>query len=417
MRILYLSQYFSPEFGAAAARARSMTRWLARFGHEMTVITALPNYLMVEMPEPYRGKRWVQEEIEGVQVYRAGLYTSPKRNTWRRMANYLSFMASSWWHGRKLSGPFDVVITSSPPLFLGLSGVALARRFHAPLVFDVRDMWPEVGVRLDALRPDSLTLQVWEKMADYIYDHSAAIVSVTQGMREDMILRGLPAQKLYLIPNGVDLAFVQEEAPDLREELALENKCVVLYAGLLGAIHGPEIIAEAATILQKRRDIHFLVVGDGVRREAIAKRVHELGLDNVTMLPMQPQDRVPRFLKTADICLATLANSAVKGVVHYKMLEAWAYRRPVIITDEDEGGNLARSCNAGLATPPGDACALADAILRLEADRALAKRMGENGRHCIEERLNREALARKLEETLKTIVEHSHDEQRGLKSG
>ena len=405
MKILYLTQYFTPEFGAAAARARSMTRWLARFGHEVTVITALPNYLMEEIPASYRGKRWMLEEIDGVRVYRAWLYTSPKRDNWRRMANYLSFMTSSWWYGRKLSGPFDVVITSSPPLFLGLTGVALARRFHAPLVFDVRDLWPEVGVRLGAFRPGSLTLRVWEKMADYAYQHAAVIVPVTRGMQKDMILRGLPPEKLHLIPNGVDLEFVQEDAPDLRKELGLEDKFVVLYAGLLGAMHGPEIIAEAAHMLRERRDIHFLIVGDGVRREAVATRMNELALDNVTMLPMQSQDRVPRFLETADVCLATLANSSVKGVVHYKMLEAWAYRRPVIVTDEDEGGELARSCHAGPVTPPGDARALADAILALEADRALVKRMGENGRRCIEESLNREVLARKMEQMLADILD------------
>ncbi len=407
MKILYLSHYFPPEFGAAAARAHSMTRWLARFGHEVTALTALPNYLLDEIPASYRGKRWMQETIDGVRVYRAWLYTSPKRDNGRRMANYLSFMASSWWRGRKLAGPYDVVIASSPPLFMGLTGVALARRFQAPLVFDVRDLWPEVGVRLGAFRPGSLMLRTWDKMADYVYRNAAAIAPVTHGMREDMILRGLPAEKLHLIPNGIDLDFVQEDAPDLRAELGLADKFVVLYAGLLGTIHGPEIIAEAANMLRERDDIHFLIVGDGVRREAIAARVRALRLENVTMLPMQPQDSVPRFLQTADICLATLASSGVKGVVHYKMLEAWAYRRPVIITDEDEGGNLARSCEAGLATPAGDARALADAVLQLEANRDLARRMGENGRRCIEERLNREALARKMEHVLETILKQS----------
>jgi glycosyltransferase involved in cell wall biosynthesis len=369
----------------------------------VTVITALPNYLMEAVPEPYRGKRRVEETIDGVQVLRTWLYTSPRRNNWRRMANYFSFMASSWWYGRKLSGPFDVVITSSPPLFLGLTGVALARRFHAPLVFDVRDLWPEAGVRLGAFRPGSPTLWVWEKVADYIYERSSAIVAVTQGMHEDMLRRGLPAEKLHLIPNGVDLAFVQEDAPDLRKELGLEDKFVVLYAGLLGAIHGPEIIAEAAHMLRERRDIHFLIVGDGVRREAVATRVNERALDNVTMLPMQSPDRVPRFLATADVCLATLANSDVKGVVPFKMLEAWAYRRPVIVTDEDEGGELARSCQAGQVTPPGDARALADAILTLEENRSLAQQMGANGRRCIEEALNRETLARKMADALRAI--------------
>ena len=409
MRILYLSQYFPPEFGAAAARAHSMTRWLARVGHEVTVVTAIPNYLLDAVPESYRGRQQEYEDIDGVKVYRAWLYTSPKRDNWRRMVNYLTFMLSAWRRGRQLSGSFDVAIVSSPPLFLGLTGVALARRLHIPLVFDVRDMWPEVGVRLGALRPGSLMLRGWDAMADFIYKHATAIVPVTQGMYDDMLLRGLPHEKLHLIPNGVDLDFVRENALDLRRDLGLGNKFVALYAGLLGATHGPEIMADAADILRKQHDIHFLIVGDGLKKPSLVKKVNDMALDNVTMLPMKPAEQVPRFLQTADVCLATLASSGVKGVIHYKMLEAWAYRRPVIITDRDEGGQLAVSCKAGLATPPGDAQALAEAILALKQDRALAQQMGENGRRCIEEKLNREKLALKMERVLREVTGASLD--------
>ena len=403
MRILYLTHYFPPEFGAAAARAHSMTRWLARFGHEMTLITALPNYLMEAVPEPYRGKRRVEETIDGVQVLRTWLYTSPRRNNWRRMANYFSFMASSWWYGRKLSGPFDVVITSSPPLFLGLTGVALARRFHAPLVFDVRDMWPEIAVELGTFRKNSLMDRIWGAIADYTYHNAAAVIPVTEGRFNDMIKRGIPPEKLHIIPNGVDLENIHTDAPNLRNELGIQDKFVVLFAGLLGVMQGAEIIIEAAALLQNHQNIHFLIVGDGVRRDQIAAQLDKLQLNTVQLLPQQPRELIPRFLNTADVCLAPLANKKVKGVIPYKMLEAWAYRRPVIITDEDEGGKLAVSCNAGLATPPGDARALADAILQMEADREQARQMGENGRRCIEEKLNREKLAREMADALRAI--------------
>ncbi len=412
MRILYLTQYFPPEFGAAAARAHGMTRWLARFGHDVTVLTALPNYLLDEIPASYRGKRWLQEEMDGVQVYRAWLYASPKRNTWRRIANYLSFAASGWWHGRKLTGPFDVVIASSPPLFLGPVGVMLARHFRAPLVFDVRDLWPEVGVKLGAFREGSLMERGWGAMADFTYRRAAAILPVTQGMWEDMQARGLPSQKLHLIRNGVDLESIREDAPDLRNELGLEARFVALYAGLIGVMQGVEVVVDAAALLSHREDIHFVIVGDGVQRETVVQRMASLGVKHVTILPRQPRERIPRFLATADVCLATLVNRQMKGVTPYKMLEAWAYRKPVIITDQGgEGGALAASCQAGLVTPAGDARALADAILTLEKDRALAKRMGENGRRCIEARLNREALARKLERVLMEVVKGQRGER------
>jgi glycosyltransferase involved in cell wall biosynthesis len=172
-------------------------------------------------------------------------------------------------------------------------------------------------------------------------------------------------------------------------------------------MQGAEIIIEAAALLQNHQNIHFLIVGDGVRRDQIAAQLDKLQLNTVQLLPQQPRELIPRFLNTADVCLAPLANKKVKGVIPYKMLEAWAYRRPVIITDENEGGKLAASCNAGLATPPGDARALADAILTLEADRTRARQMGENGRRCIEEKLNREKLARQMESVLLTVTQPS----------
>lgn len=413
MRILYLSQYFPPEFGAAASRAHSMSRWLARFGHEVTVVTAIPNYLLDAVPESYRGRRQESEDIDGVKVYRAWLYTSPKRDNWRRMANYLTFMLSAWRRGRQLFGSFDVVIVSSPPLFLGLTGVALARRFHIPLVFDVRDLWPEVGVKLGAFREGSAVERVWRSMADYTYRHASAIVPVTQGMYEDMVARGLPTEKLHLIRNGVDLAQIQNNAPPLREDLRLEGKYVVLYAGLIGIMQGVDVVVRAARILQSHPEIHFLIVGDGVKRDEVVALARSLNLQNVTLLPRQPLARIPRFLNTADVCLATLANSGLKGVIPYKMLEAWAYRRPIVVTDaEGESGKMAASCEAGIATPPGDAQTLAEAILTLKQDRALAKQMGENGRRCIEEKLNREKLALEMARVLKEVTGASVDARR-----
>jgi len=404
MRILYLTQYFPPEFGAAAARAHSMTRWLVRFGHEVTALTAFPNYLLDEIPAAYRGKRWVEEEVDGVTVRRAWLYTSSRRSNWRRMANYLSFMASSWWYGRRLPGPFDVVIATSPPLFLGLSGVALARRFHAPLVFDVRDMWPEIAVELGTFRKNSLMDRIWGTIADNTYHNAAAVIPVTEGRFNDMIKRGIPPEKLHIIPNGVDLEDIHTDAPNLRNELGIQDKFVVLFAGLLGVMQGAEIIIEAAALLRNHQNIHFLIVGDGVRRNQIAAQLNKLQLNTIQLLPQQPRELIPRFLNTADVCLAPLANKKVKGVSPYKMLEAWAYRRPVVLTDDDEAADLIRTCQGGIATPPGDARALADAILQLEADRARARQMGENGRRCIEEKLNREQLARKMEAVLLAVT-------------
>jgi glycosyltransferase involved in cell wall biosynthesis len=404
MRILYLTHYFPPEFGAAAARAESMARLLAQFGHTVTVVTSFPNYLMADVPPVYRGKRWVEEKMGEVFVYRSWVYVPRKKSNWGRLGNYVSFATSSWYYARRLTGPFDVILASSPPLFVGLTGIMLARRFQIPLVFEARDLWPQTAIKSGAMKASSPTARTLNLLANTIYRHARMVVPVTAMMEREMLELGLPPEKLALIPNGVDLAGLVENPPDLREELGLQNKFVVVYAGLLGVMQGVEILIDVARELVDS-DIHFLIVGDGVRRPLIERLLSESRLQNVTLIPPQPREEIPRYLQTADVCLALLANDGLMDAVPTKMLEAWAYRRPVIITSTGDGAAVLQRCGGGLAVPPGDPKALAEAILYLKAHPDERQGMGENGRRCIEEELNREKLARKMEHVLRSVVE------------
>ena len=403
MRILYLSHYFPPEIGAAASRAHSMSRWLARFGHDVTVLTGTPGYQMKRTPEPYRGRKWMRETQDGVTVYRAWRYTPSAQSNWRRMTNYLSFMTTSWWYGGKLPVEYDAIIVSSPPLFIGLTGTALARQFKAPLIFEVRDLWPETAVDIGVFRPGSFMERSWSAVADFIYKRSAAVVAVTRDIQARLQARGLPESKVWFVPNGVDLETVRLDAADRRKELGLEGKFVALFAGLIGVMQNVSSIVDAAALLTQHRNIHFLIVGDGALRGEVARRIAELGLDNVSLLPPQPREAMPSFLNTADVCFATLAKD-VRGAIPYKLLEAWAYEKPIIAAVGDEGEKLVRECNGGLATPADDPKALAKAVLKLAGDEEARRRYGLSGRQCIETRLNREMLARKMENALTTTV-------------
>ncbi|NOZ73208.1 MAG: glycosyltransferase family 4 protein [Chloroflexi bacterium] len=407
MRILYLSHYFPPEFGAAAARAYSTSRWLVSFGHDVTVLTGFPNYLVGNIPERYRGKKWVREEMDGVKVYRTWLYTSPQRSNWRRLANYISFMVSSWWHGRKLQGTFDVIITSSPPLFTGLAGAMLARRFGIPFALDVRDIWPETAVDVGAFKAGSLMERIWSRLAGFIYARAFVVLAVTDGIKIRLQDRGVPAKKVHLVPNGVDLDFVKLGDPNLRPSLQLEEKFVVLFAGLIGVMQDVSSIVEAADLLRNHAKIHFVIVGDGVMRESVANQIKTFQLENVSLLPRQPGEAMPAFLNMADVCLVTLAYN-VRGTIPYKLLEAWSYKKPVIAAVRDDGAELVHTCDGGLVVSCSEPTVLAGAILALKDDREMARRFGENGRRCIERRLNRKMLARQMEAILESCLEDQH---------
>jgi len=408
MRILYLTHYFPPEIGAASSRAYSMVRWLARFGHEVSVLTGFPSYLMEDMPESYRGRRWMQEDMDGMVVYRAWRYTSSSRSNWRRMANYLSFVASAWWYGRRLSGPFDVIVVSSPPLFLGLAGVALSRYWHVPMVLEVRDIWPETAVDVGVFKAGSLMERIWSHLADFIYHRAAGVVAVTRDIHARLQARGVPAELVHFVPNGVDLELVDRSAPSARKRLGLEDKFVALFAGLIGVMQNVVSVVEAAALLQENEQIHFLIVGGGARREEVAQRIADLKLSNVTLLPPQPREEMPGILNMADVCLATLAKD-VRGAVPYKLLEAWAYEKPIVAAVGDEGGSLVEECQGGISVPGDDPQALAAAILQIFTDRKSGRVWGRNGRRCIEERLNREVLTRKMESVLLAVVNSAEE--------
>jgi glycosyltransferase involved in cell wall biosynthesis len=310
---------------------------------------------------------------------------------------------TSGWYGRTLPGEFDAIVVSSPPLFLGLTGVVLARRFEARLVFEVRDLWPETAVDVGVFRSGSMMEKSWSQMAEFIYRRTDAVIAVTQDIHVRLLARGLPESKVHFVPNGVDLELVHLDAPDRRAALGLEDKFVALFAGLIGVMQNVESIVEAAALLSQYQHIHFLIVGDGAMRTQVERRIAELELENITLLPPQPREMMPSFLNTADVCLATLAKD-VRGAVPYKLLEAWAYQKPIIAAIGDEGAQLVSACQGGLTAPGDDPKALARAVLELSRDMEAGRRFGQNGRRCIESRLNREKLAKAMESVLKEIT-------------
>jgi glycosyltransferase involved in cell wall biosynthesis len=161
---------------------------------------------------------------------------------------------------------------------------------------------------------------------------------------------------------------------------------------------------DAANQLQDCQDVHFLIVGDGVRREALKQKVEKHDLDNVTMLPRQPREEIPAFLAAADACLVPLANSDIKTAVPSKLLEAWAYRRPVILAAAGESAEMARACDGGVVIPPEEPARLAEAVLQLKDDQERLDACARRGYDYVEQHFDRRTLARQMESVLRRVV-------------
>ena len=415
MKILYVSQYFPPEMGAPAARAAELSRHWAAAGHDVTVLTGFPNHPTGIIPPEYRGQFWrlvAHERTGGANVVRTWLLPFPNRNAFKRMLNYTSFCLSAASTGLFLSRP-DVVIATSPQLLVALSGWWLARCKRVPFVFEVRDLWPESLAAVGMGNSDSPLHRVLAKIAGFLYSHSDRVVVVTPAFEDYLVEHWrVPRRKIAVVENGVETQLfapdlpVQEAATSLRRELGLEGKFVVSYIGTMGMAHGLETIIAAAT---RMRDTHpeiaFLLVGEGADKIRIAALAREHGLSNLQFVQQQPREKIPCYICASDACLVLLKKTDLfKTVIPTKMLEFMSCARPVILGVDGQARTILEEARGGLVVEPEDPDALVEAILRLAADRKMARELGQNGREHVIRKFSRSHTAEKYIRVLDRLL-------------
>jgi hypothetical protein len=186
LNILFLTQYFPPEVGAPQNRIFEFAKRLKANGHNITVLTAMPNYPKGEIYSEYKGKKAFEEEMDGIRVIRTSIYATKSKSFWKRILNYSSFTLSSVAQGKKfLNKSMDVVIVESPPLFLGWSGYKIAKRLKAKYVFNVSDLWPESAVKLGVLNNKAfIKLSVW--LEEFSYKKADIVTGQTKGIVDNI---------------------------------------------------------------------------------------------------------------------------------------------------------------------------------------------------------------------------------------
>jgi glycosyltransferase involved in cell wall biosynthesis len=408
MRVLCFSQYFPPEVGATQTRAAEMSRYLAAAGHEITVVTEVPNHPSGIIPPEYRGKLWERTREDGVDVVRLWVATSPEKNFRSRMAFYLSYMAAAGAVGSLMPGRFDVVLATSPPLFVGAAGLAAATLRNVPFVFEVRDLWPESAVALGELN-HSRAIQAAERLEAALYRRAARVIAVTGGIRERLAERGLPEHKLALIANGANTAhflFSPQRRDEVRRKLGLERHFVAMYAGIHGIAQGLETLLDAAELLRSDDKFALVFVGEGPRKSALVSRASAMDLRNVHFLPEVSSAGIPGYLSAADCSIVPLRDEPLfRGALPSKMFEAWACERPVVLSVAGEATTVLEQARGGIACPPEDPKAMAAAIRYLAGNPTEAGGMGRSGRALVEARYSRSAQAGLLETLLLDVIE------------
>jgi len=401
MKILFVSICFPPDTAPVAARIHGLAKYLKRYGHDVTVVCGFPNYPhSASIVSGYKKGFWLKEQIDGIQVIRTYVYTGSYDKFTSRMLNYLSFTVSSFIGALMTSKP-DVIIASSPPIFVGISAYLASRLMAVPYVFDVRDIWPDIVIKLGALT-NSTFIKIAEGIERFCYDKASLITVVTNQKKNILVNRGIPSSKVKVISNGVDLeSFVVRD--DINVNLQLDDlvgKTVIMYVGNHGVAQGLGTILESAKLLIDKRNIIFVFIGEGTEKEKLVKFKEENHLDNVLFLSAQPKETIPNLLNLADICLLPLASANLLDSVPSKMFEYMALGKCILLSAEGESQNILEEAGAGIAVEPGNAHAMAEAIMKLCKDSELRRQYGNNGCSFVVEHFSRKKIAKELESVL-----------------
>jgi glycosyltransferase involved in cell wall biosynthesis len=401
LRIIIASQYFPPEIGATQTRMQAFAELLAARGHRVTVICEFPNHPHGLMPAEYRGRLLEDDRTNPYRILRVWVKADPQKTAVSRMAFYLSYMALATAVA-PLAGRADVVVATTPPLFVGAAGLAIARMNLAPLVLDVRDLWPAAAVGLNEISTGR-ALRVAEALERHLYRSAGAVVAVTRSFCKHIDrIRHMPPRTLF-IPNGtLERFFAPHEGQEARAELGVDaDRFLVTFAGTHGIAQGLPAVLRAAS---RVNGIHFAFVGEGPSKKALVNSARELGLENVSFHPQVPIEAIPRVLASSDALVVPLsAHPTFASFVPSKLYDFMAVGRPVIFSGRGEAARIVEATGSGLVVEPEQPEALAQAAMWLAEHPREARAMAKRGQEFARGRLRR-VQAERLEQVILDVV-------------
>lgn len=394
MNILIHTQYYPPEIGAPQNRLSELADYLKLFGHNITILTALPNYPTGKLYKGY--KNFFQKDlVNGIRTYRAFIYPTKSTNFIKRLLNYFSFVISSFFVGLFLSKN-DVIVTESPPLFLGITGFILSRIKKSKWVFNISDLWPASVAELGLIDKNSFQYRISIKMESFLYKKAAIVTGQSETILNNINER-YPKINTYLLSNGVDIKKYPVEPKQYTPSIR------IIYAGLHGLAQGLDQIITAAREFQREPNIEFVLIGDGPEKANLIKLVKEQDINNIRFLDPITKAEIPNTLSLSDIILVPL-KTQLTGAVPSKLYEGMAAGRPIILLAKNEAADIVQKTKCGIVVEPGNINGLISAIRYLISFPEERVRMGKNGREAAVNHYDRCRIASDFEQYLKIFM-------------
>ena len=401
MNILLIHQYFLEENDPGGSRWNEFTRvWTAQ-GHTVTVLGGMMHYNGKEKIAEYKGKHFVKKQQGPVTVWRCHVSESYNKHFIGRLWGYFSFMCSSLYAGLfKAKGKFDVVIVTSPPLFVGASGYLVSRLRRMPFVFEVRDLWPESAIDTGVLT-NKLVIKLAYWVEGFIYKRARLINVLTPAfytaLREK---KGIPASKLIQISNASDFSLSEKLLNDFdrdafRKEHDLDGRFVITYVGAHGVANYLEQLIDAGEVL-KDTNVLFLLIGGGMEKERLMKMAADRKVTNVRFLDSVPKAEVFRYILASEMGASVLKRvDTFKTVYSNKTFDYMSCRKPILMAIDGVSRELVEAAGAGVYVEPENIDEYNRIIRSYLHDPARLQREGDSGYRFAKENFDREVLAKK----------------------
>lgn len=411
-RVLMLTLVFPPDGVSTAVLMGDLAVDLRRHGHDVTVMTTVPHYntdTVAEARQPLRFGRMrllARSEFHGVPVIHAAM---PKKDAsrLRRLLAWAQFHVLSLVAAMRLVRQADIIVAPSPPLTIGVCAWLLGRWYRAPFVYNVQELYPDIAIRLGAVR-NGLLVRGLFTLERFVYARASAITVIADGMRRRVLDKGVPPGKVRVVPNFVDVEAMTPLPREntFRREHDLRDRFVVTYAGNLGPAQGLETALDAAALLRDDPRVLLLFVGGGGEQDRLTRIARDRGLANVRFVPHQPYARVPEIYAASDLCLVPLSGLTGYDAVPSKVYRIMACARPLLAQtiDGSDLADLVHAAGAGFVVAPDAPEALAAAIRQALADPARCAAMGAAGRAHVLRDYTREAVSARYEALLRELV-------------
>lgn len=388
MHILYIHQHFATPQGSTGTRSYEFARRWVASGHKVTMITGHYDIGGLDLS---RGRKQI---IDGINVIIVGIRYSNKQSILRRIFSFFSFCFFSIIAGLRVKN-VDVIYATSTPLTIGIPAMKLKWLKRVPFVFEVRDQWPEIPIKLGVIR-NKIMIRMLLWLEKLIYKQSSAIAALSPGMAEGIRKVIGDKKQILVVPNSCDTDFFKPEidGSQIREKYRWNEKFVLLHFGAMGRVNNLQFVLEAAQKLRDNNAVHFVLAGNGSQKEMLRETIETLNLENVEILDAIPKHELADFAAACDVSMVTIANYKIlERNSANKFFDSLSAGKPVLLNYSGWQRDILEENKCGLGCELCNLEQFVEKIKFLEFNRDELAQMGQNARKVALEQFPRDKLA------------------------